>query len=227
MKHVMGLVLISMVVLFVGCAQTHQARKAEEASGFLGDYSLLQEGEKGEAQLRYINPDADFAVYDKVMVDPVEVWCSKDSKIPQEELNNLASHLHYKIIAKLEDDYKVVQTRGPGVMRISAALTEAKKSKVGLDIVTSIVPQARLMSGLKSLATGTGSFVGGASVECKITDSNSGQMLAAAMDRQVGGKALKGSTKAWNDVEQAFERWADQLSQRLREARTEKEYTEY
>lgn len=208
-----------MIALFVGCAQTHQARKAGETSGFLGDYSMLQEGEKGEAQLIYINPDADFTAYNKVMVDPVAVLCSKDSKVPQEELNNLASHLHYKVIAKLDEDYDIVQTPGPGVMRISAALTEAKKSKVGLDVVTSIVPQARLMSGIKSLATGTGSFVGGASVECNITDSNTGERLAAGVDRQVGGKALKGSTKAWNDVEQAFQYWADKLAQRLRDMR--------
>ncbi|GJQ59610.1 MAG: DUF3313 domain-containing protein [Candidatus Scalindua sp. AMX11] len=224
MKNVKGVILMLLIVSFVGCSQTHQARKAGEASGFLGDYSLLQEGEKGEAQLRYVNPDADFAAYDKVIVDPSAVWCSKDSKIPQDELNNLASHLHYKIVARLKGDYEVVQTPGPGVMRISAALTEAKKSKVGLDIITTIIPQAHLMSGLKRLATGTGAFVGGASVECKITDSNSGEMLAAAMDRQVGGKALKGSTKAWNDVEQAFEHWADQLIQRLREARAKKGY---
>ncbi|MDR4505772.1 MAG: DUF3313 domain-containing protein [Candidatus Scalindua sp.] len=227
MRNVMGTVLISMIVLFGGCSQTHQARKAADSSGFLGDYSLLQEGEKGEAQLRYINPDADFAAYDKVVVDPVSVWCSKDSKIPQEELNNLASHLHYKIIARLENDYKIVQTPGPGVMRISAALTEAKKSRVGLNTITTIVPQARLMSGVKKLATGTGSFVGEASVECKITDSSSGKMLAAAMDRRAGGKTLRGSLKAWDDVEQAFDYWADQLSQRLREARAESGYNEY
>ena len=223
MKNVMGVVLISMIVLFAGCSQTHQARKVADTSGFLGDYSMLQEGEKGEAQLRYINPDAEFAAYDKVMVDPVEVWCSKDSKIPQEELQNLASHLHYKVISKLEEDYKIVQTPGPGVMRISAALTEAKKSKVALNTITTIVPQARLMSGVKKLATGTNSFVGEASVECKITDSSTGEMLAAAIDRRAGGKTLKGSMNAWDDVEQAFQHWADILSQRLRAARAEKE----
>ncbi len=95
----------------------------------------------------------------------------------------------------------------------------AKKSKVGLDIVSNIVPQARLISGAKSLATGTGSFVGVASVECNITDSDTGERLAAGVDRQVGGKALKGSTNAWNDVEQAFQYWADNLAQRLGDMR--------
>jgi hypothetical protein len=217
MRNVIGTAFISMIVLFVGCSQTHQARKVADASGFLGDYSLLEEGKKGEAQLRYINPAVNFAVYDKILIDPVEVWIGKDSKIPREELQNLASHLQYKIIDKLKEDYVIVNTGGPGVMRISAALTEAKKSKVGLDIVTTIVPQAHLMSGVKRLATGAGSFVGEASVECKVTDSNSGEILASAMDRRTGGKALKGSTDAWNDVEQAIEYWAEKMRQRLQE----------
>ena len=219
MKNIRGIILILMMVLFVGCAQTYQARKVGETSGFLGDYSMLQEGEKGEALERYINPDADFTAYDKVIVDPVLTMCSMDSKAPREELYNLANHLHYKIIDKLEEDYKIVQTKDPGVMRISVALTEAKKSKVGLNMITTIIPQAHLMSGAKKLATGTNSFVGEASVEGKITDSNTGEMLAAFVDRRAGGKTLRGSTKAWDDVEQAFQYWADNLAQRLREMR--------
>ncbi|KHE90451.1 MAG: DUF3313 domain-containing protein [Candidatus Scalindua rubra] len=211
--------IISMIALFVGCAQTVHNRKAAEHSGFLGDYSMLQEGEKGEAQLVYINSDVDFAAYDKVILDPVIVMCSKDSKSPREELYNLASHLHYKVVAKLKEDFEIVQTPGSGVMRISVALTEAKKSKVGLNVITTIVPQARLMSGLKKLATGTNSFVGEASVEVNITDSNTGERLAAGIDRRAGGKTIKGSTNAWDDVEQAFQYWADKLSQRLRDMR--------
>jgi hypothetical protein len=108
------------------------------------------------------------------------------------------------------------------VLRIRAAITEAGKSNVGLDIFSSIVLQARLLSGAKSLATGTGSFVGGASVEGEITDANTGNMLAQIVDRRAGRKSLKGSTNAWNDVEQAFVFWAERLHQKLRELRTGK-----
>ena len=212
---VTGTILILMTVFFSGCSQTRQARKVADESGFLGDYSMLQEGEVGESQLIYTNPDADFAAYDKVIVDPVAVWCSKDSKIPQEELANLASYLCYKVLANLMKDYKSVKTPGPGVMRVSVVLTEAKKSSVGLDIFTTIVPQYRLMSEVKSLATGTGAFVGRASVEYRITDSNTGVMLAAMMDSRVGGKTIEGSTEGWNDVEQIFQYWAKELRERL------------
>ncbi len=106
------------------------------------------------------------------------------------------------------------------MLRIRAAITEAGKSNVRLNIFSTIVPQARLLSGAKKLATGTNSFVGAASVKGKITDSNTGEVLAAMVDRRAGGKSLKGAMNAWNDVEQAFEYWANRLSQRLREMRT-------
>jgi hypothetical protein len=72
------------------------------------------------------------------------------------------------------------------------------------------------------MATGTSSFVGGTSVEGKITDANTGDVLAQIVDRRVGRKSLKGSTNAWNHVEQAFVFWAEQLHQKLRELRTGK-----
>jgi hypothetical protein len=66
MKNVTDIILILLVVLFIGCAQTKQARKVE-TSGFLGDYSMLAEGKEGEALLIYLNPNAKWASYDKVL----------------------------------------------------------------------------------------------------------------------------------------------------------------
>lgn len=224
MKNVKISILISLVMLFVGCAQTKQARKVE-TSGFLDDYSMLQEGKKEEALLLYLNPTVYWTSYDKVLFESVSIWRGEDSKlddIPENDLQRLADYLHTTVVTKLEEDYKIVDKPGPGVLRIRVAITEAGKSNVGLDIFSSIVPQARLLSGAKSLATGTGSFVGGASVEGEIKNAITGELLAAFVDRRAGGKSLKGSTNAWNDVEQAFQYWAERLSERLRELRTGK-----
>jgi hypothetical protein len=226
MKWLCGIVIVLLAALFVGCAQTEQARKVE-ISGFLGDYSILHKGKEGEALLIYINPNIDFAVYDKVIFDPVTVWRGEGSKlydVPKADLQRLANYLHTAIVTKLREDYEIVNKPGPNVLRIRAAITEAGKSNVGLNIFSTIVPQAILLSGAKKLATGTNSFVGAASVEGKITDSNTGEILAAMVDRRAGGKSLKGAMNAWNDVEQAFQYWAERLSQRLREMRAGRQY---
>jgi len=201
-----------------GCAQTEQAREVE-TSGFLRDYSILQPGREGEALLVYKNPQADFSMYQAVYVEPAIVLMSKKSNVPQEELNRLAGDLRAKVIWKLKEDFLVVPKLIPDALRIELALTEAEPSDVGMDIVSTIIPPAGMVSGAKGLATGTRAFVGRASVEAKLTDGNTGTLLMAAADRRVGGRSLDGSMDSWDDVHQAFEYWADKLAQRLHEWR--------
>ncbi len=50
---------IALLALFLaGCATTTQTRSVEK-SGFLGDYSMLEEGEGDEALLLYVDEGAD------------------------------------------------------------------------------------------------------------------------------------------------------------------------
>ena len=210
--------VLACVIFVVGCAQTEQAGKVE-TSGFIRDYSLLRPGGEGEALLVYKNPQADFSGYRTVYVEPVIVLLSKQSSIPQEELDKLGGDLRSKVIWKLKEDFLVVPKLVPGALRVELALTEAVPADVGMDIITTLVPPAGVLSGATGIATGTQAFVGRASVEGKITDGDTGTLLAAAVDRRMGGRTLDGSMDSWDDVHQAFEYWATKLSQRLREWR--------
>lgn len=89
-------------------------------------------------------------------------------------------------------DYRIVREPGPHVMRLTVALTEAEASNTVLDTIPSVLPTGYLLSGTKSLATGTGTFVGSASVEAKMTDAELGTHLAAAVDR-------RGGTNLWRE----------------------------
>ena len=104
---------------------------------------------------------------------------------------------------------------GPDVLRIQLAITEAGESNAIMDTVTSIIPQTKLLSGFKSLATGVSAFTGSASVELKATDSATGAILAEAVDRRGGTKSLRGVTNSWNDVEEAYRFWAEKMRYRL------------
>jgi hypothetical protein len=53
----------------------------------------------------------------------------------------------------------------------------------------------------------------------KITDARTGELLAAGMDKRVGGKSLTKGFDSWTDVENAFEYWADRMAWRLCTAR--------
>ena len=211
--------LLALALLaLTACASTQQASTVLR-SGFLEDYSILQKGAgDNEALLRYVNPTADWKHYTKVMIDPVQLWMGEGSSlrdIPREERIRLTSLLLGKIQNALLADYRVVREAGPHVMRISVALTEAEASNTVLDTISSVLPTGYVISGTKSLATGTGTFVGSASVEAKITDAELGTLLAAAVDRRGGAKSLSGVTSEWNDVEESFQYWAGTLRYRL------------
>jgi len=208
---------VSLIVLIGGCAQTQQMRKTVK-TGFLGkDYALLQEGKKGEALLVYKNPKANWASYDKVIVDPVTIWKDKGTKdVSPEDLQRLANDFWSKIRQALGSDYEIVYAPGPGVIRVRVAITEAEASDPVMDTITSIIPQTRLLTGIKGIvAGGKPGFVGAASVEAKVTDAQTGMLLAAAVDRRAGTKSIRGSTDEWGDVDAAYQYWADKFRWRL------------
>ena len=226
MRQMMGAIL-ALVLVVTGCAATQEAKSVEK-SGFLGDYSRLKEGERstvsgGSAENQalwiYKNPAADWRKYKKIQLDPVTVWMSqKDSQLKDvsvEDRQRLAALLWSKIDEQLRKDYEMTSQGGPDVLRIQVAITEAGESSAVMDTVTSVIPQTRLLSGMKSLATGVSAFTGSASVELKATDAGTGAILSEAVDRRGGTKSLSGVTNSWNDVEEAYRYWAEKLRYRL------------
>lgn len=212
--------LILVIVLFFlqGCAATQQRRDVVE-TGFLSasERSMLTEGEGEQALLRYINPDTDWRSYKKVILDSVTVWKNEETKdVSPEDLQMLTDFAYSHFHEALTQDYAIVGQPGPGVMRVALAITEAEASSPTADVVTSIIPQTRILTGIKGYAVGgKPGFVGSASLEAKITDAQTGKLLVAAVDRRGGTKDLSGMTNDWNDVEQAYIYWAAGLRWRL------------
>ncbi len=213
-------VLAVAVVLLSGCTQTQRMTTVEK-SGFLDDYGMLQPGEDElEGQLVYRNPEANWKAYDKVMIDPVTIWLGKEDseirEVPAEDRQRLANDLWAKLNESLSADYEIVHLPGPGVMRLGAAITEADKSVLVMDTITSMHPGAKILSGGVGMARGgRPGFVGQASLEAKLTDARTGTLLAAVVDQRAGTKNPMGSTNTWNDVEEANQFWANQLRYRL------------
>jgi len=218
MKRYVGVTFLLLMFVLSGCAASQQAG-AVKTRGFLGDYSKLKPGGSDEAALIYRNPNVDWRKYDKFMIDPVRIWDAGNESlkdVPKKDRERLALMLKVRVIEALKNEALTrVHEAGPGVMRIRSAITEAQQSKPFLDSITTVLPQARLLSGAKKLAFGTNSFIGSASVEAKVTDSQTGEVLVAGVDRRAGGKTLEGSLNSWDDVEQSFKFWADRFAYRL------------
>lgn len=216
---VLALVIVS--VALGACKSTRGLGGAEE-SGFLRDYSDLKAGERGEAQLVYINPDVDWSKYNAVMIDSVTLWRDAEtSDVPAAEQQQLTDHLYAAIHKQLSQDYEIVDKPGPGVLRVRAAITEAKGANVAANVVTGVVPQLRMASMVVGLGTNTAVLVGKASLEGEVTDSVSGERLLAAVDQRAGTKWPTTLFSKWGDVEKNFDFWANRLRERLAELRGE------
>jgi hypothetical protein len=204
------------------CSTTHQVSQNEkDFSGFLGDYSMLKKGEGKEANFVYIDPSAPWNQYTKVYIKPVELWKSDEpdsvfGKMSTENQQLIVDYFNTSLVDALGKNFTIVDHAGPDVLVIHAAVTEARKSRPVLNLVSSVVPQAMVISYGKQMITGTGTGVGMVAVEAEFTDGQTGQRVAAAVDARAGTKALRTKfSGTWGDVKLAFDWWAQRLALRL------------
>jgi hypothetical protein len=220
---------LAAALLASGCSTTVEsqpsAAKALESgrpmppavTSFFGDdASKLAPGPEGGAALAYVNPNAQWSKYTKIQLMPVEFWASADSKVSESDQQMLTSYFYNKLQADLSQSFTLVNQPGPDVLTLRIALMDATTATPGLRSVSVIVPQARVLNGLQSLATGSYAFVGSAEAEMKATDSTTGELLAGAVDQRAGGMGLKGAVSfQWGDSENAMDYWAQRINSRL------------
>ena len=232
-KLLMGLGAAMMAgLLLSGCAQTvapspniiqrasGETPAPPPPSGFLGnDYSLLTPptaGSDQQAMLRYVNPSANWASYNKIMIAPVTFWAADDSKVSAADQQALCNYMYTVMVTDLGKTFTIVDQPGPGVLKVSGALTDASSAVPVLRSISVVVPQARALSVIKMAATGTYAFVGSAEGALKVNDSVTGQLLAAAVDKRVGGASIKNvAVWQWGDAENAMNFWGNEIDQRL------------
>ena len=219
MRLIFGLLMLPLALGLAACGATKQSTQIERR-GFLGDYSKLRPGKEGELAFIYRNPSADWAAYDKILLDPVSVWTTRDtSNIPQEDLQRLANNFYGLLYQEWAKDYEMVEQPGPKTLRIQVALTGADTSNAVLDLVSTVHPVSFAVSSGAEFVVGEPTFGGGASIEGKVMDANTGALLAAGIDRRVAGKDISGAFDSWDDVNSAFQYWAQWSRFRLCELR--------
>ena len=233
LKVVTGLVSVILAGwLLTACSQTTgsspnviqrvqgETPAAPAPTGFLGsDYSLLQPASANPGQkaaLAYTNPNANFASYSKIIIAPVTYWADNDSTLSSDQQQTLCNYFYTVLQKDFSQNFTVVTDPGPGVAKLTVALTDASSAIPALRTISVVVPQAHALNLIKYGLTGKYAFVGSATGEAKLTDSVSGQLLAAWADQQFGTAAVRNATVwQWGDAEHAMNYWANGLDQRL------------
>ncbi len=227
----MGVAGLAVMLLVAGCSSTvesaPQAAKDLEAgtplppavTGFLGAYaSKLQPGPEGGAALAYINPNAQWSKYTKIQLMPVEFWAAADTKVSTADQQTLTTYFYNAIRTDLQKNYTIVSAPGPDVMKLRVALMDATTATPGLRSASVLIPQLKVLNVAQSMVSGSYAFVGSAEAEMMVTDSSTGELLAAAVDKRAGGAGLKAAASfKWGDSENAMDYWAERISSRLLE----------
>jgi hypothetical protein len=219
---VAGCILATVVV---GCTLTQrapltvQSEQSQTYCPFLGNSvcaKLTAATDKKEADLRYVNPSAQWSQYSKVLIEPVSYWGGDGTKLSAADQRTLTTYFSKVLNEQLSKKFQVVDQPGPGVMAVSVAMIDATTATPGLRSLSVTEPHLRALATLKYLATGTFPFVGSAEAEAKISDSVTGQVLAAAVSKRVGGGSMKAADQ-WElgDAENALTYWATQMANRL------------
>ena len=203
---------------------TKEMVDVQPVSGFLPQPSLLQSGGNGRAALYYVNPDVSLSSYNKIMLDPVQVWTapgSQLSNVPANQRTAAANTFYSDLFAAAKQNCNMTKTPGPGTLRMRFALVDAELPNPVKNTIATYTPYLSTAYSAASFALndGVGYFAGTATAEGYATDSVTGALVWQAVDKRGGTTALVENTfDSWLDVHHAFEAWSAQLAKRLQSA---------
>jgi len=173
----------SAAILLAGCAGGGLSQS--QKSGFLGssDYDRLQKVESpapGVNIYRYVSPDFKRSDYKGVMIDPVTLYQTAlrnegNKGITEETIYQTRLIIDQDIKAKAAHRFNVVDKPGPGVARISIAITGAEVEGEGFK-PRNLVPISAVLT-VAQKATGLDSKTAVLVVEAKLRDSMTGKLL--------------------------------------------------
>lgn len=213
-----------LLVSLTGCSRTEEKASSgslkkmpanQQYSGFLKDYSALKPNPAlDEDAMTYVNPDKMKSLhrYVAVMIDPIEVYVATnadDSLIPKKASESVTNYFRHSLVSSLSDAFAIVDTPGPLVLRLRAAI-------VGLDTGGEVAPvendEEKMDRAIVLEKVG---------VEMELVDSESGERIAAAVDKaKLGAGAQVGSVnfsrhERFVEATAAFDQWAGRLRQFL------------
>lgn len=186
----------------------------KEFSGFLKDYSNLKPNPNLDGTaLTFVSNDAQKNLhrYIAVIVDPVQVYLASDvdeSKLPDKAKGVGARYFHNALEGAVGSAFPIVSQPGPLVLRLRSAI-------VGVDVGGEVPAAEKAADADNSLDRAVN--IGKVGVEMELVDSQTGEQIAAMVDRDnLGGGAEIGAVnfslgEKWAAARDAFDGWAKRV----------------
>jgi hypothetical protein len=180
-----AIIIVSLVL--AACA-TSRVTTEENYSGFLGDYSQLEEVEldTGGVGLIWLEPLLPSMGYTKAILEPVVIYPGpkRESDEAKAFIKEVTSYMDAAIQAAVGDSVIVTDNPGPNTVRVRFALTAVEFSTENLSGYE-YVPVAMLWAGA-STAAGARAQVVEVFFEAEMSDSMSGEALGRSVRKGYG-----------------------------------------
>ncbi len=195
MKPAVASLLGSM--LLVAALPALPAAETVEPAERIGDFYLLPDSRLDQV---YLRDGVDFSDYDKVMIDTVALWYAQGGSFrpPYVDVARMELYFRTALVKALMEGYQIVDEPGPGVLQIHAELIDLKTTPATEEGLS------QLRRYRFPTAPGHVTLVG------QFHDAESGMVIARAadMDKAEGDPTLAEPVENWEQIEQAFARWA-------------------
>ncbi len=198
------------------CALLGQSALVSSSEFIDNPPQLVQDADRTGAMI-WEKPGVDRSVYTRVMIEPVIIFVSPDSKekgLNADELKALADSFQNALISTLEPEIPVVTQPGEGVLYLRAALVDVKfaKKKRGL---LGYTPVGFVVTAAAD-AAGARVQLQDVTLEVEALDSVSGERIAVVVDE--APETVGEEKPSWDSVNQTFVFYAERFKQRLQAA---------
>lgn len=208
-------ILSTALVLALACATTAQPVRFETGADGPDTADGLYRVRTTRIAAAFLKPGADFARYDKVIIDPVTVsYKSGQAGLSSEAMQRLKDIVHQAFARQLgrSSVYSVVTEPGPSTLRVTGRL---------VDLVVS-APPPRGRDTMFVVEAGQMTLL------LDVRDSQSGEPLARIADRRavrpesaaIGGMFQSTAVNDWGAVREIADRWARVLRDGLDDLHT-------
>jgi hypothetical protein len=190
---------------------------AASASDFIEDMPQLQPDADRAGAMVWTKPGANRAAYTRVMLEPVTIFISPESKykgLSAEELATLSQTFLDTMTKTLEPEVPVVNQAGPGVLYLRVALTNVNvaKKKRGL---LGYTPIGFVATTVKDAVAGPSISLQDAVFEVEALDSTTGERLGVVVDK---APKTEGDNLSWDSITKTIVFYAERYKARMHNA---------
>jgi hypothetical protein len=195
-----------LLLALAGCAA--QTQEVAAPPTFAGAASLQPSLEEPGAWT-YIAPGAQLAAYRRFILDPPRIFRGEGSgygNLSEADIQAIAQMFVDETRAALGAAYPVVTQPGPDVARLRYTLIAVSRTVPYVSTATRVIPIGAAINLLKGGAGGAGTLTGSVTYGIEAFDSQSGQLVAAAVRELTPGAFDVGATLGTMETARAVAR---------------------